>query len=162
KSADYAPVGDLKGLLAILAARYEARVKKDRDFQDLQEDIGEFKLQRRKNLLSLNETVRRNERDAQEARLKLRESRTATDKGSTGNVIDKEVKPANGSARRDDGLQADERNLANELAAEKVRKNAKDILLNEAVHILGDQVGILKTGTSLAGQKRAGPQLLPN
>src|SRR3954462_10710483 len=50
KSADYVPVGNLKGLLPILSARYEARVKKDRDFQDLQVDIGEFKLQRQKNL----------------------------------------------------------------------------------------------------------------
>ena len=162
KSADYAPVGDLKGLLPLLSARYEARVKKDRDFQDLQEDIAEFKLQRQKNLLSLNETVRRNERDAQEARLKLRELRRDTDKDSVGNVTDKEVKPANGSARRDDGLQAGERNLANELADEKARKNAKDVLLNEAVYILGDEVGILKTGASLAGRKRPGSQVMPN
>jgi len=162
KAADYAPAGDLKGLLPILAARYEARVKKDRDFQYLQEDIAEFKLQRRKNLLSLNEAVRRRERDAQEERLKLRESRRDAGRGSLESVIDKEAAPANGDARRDDGLQTGERNLANELAAEKARKNAKDVLLNEAVHILGDEVGILKTDAGLAARVRPGSLLMPD
>ena len=39
---------------------------------------------------------------------------------------------------------ADERNLAAELAAEKAAKNAKDVMLNEAAHILADEVGMLK------------------
>ena len=161
-AADYAPVGDLKGLLPILSARHEARVKTDSDFRYLQEDIAEFKLQRRKNLISLNETERRKERDAQEERLKLRESRRDTDRGLPGNVVDREAAPANGGARRDDGLQADERNLAIELAAEQARKNAKDVLLNEAVQILGDEVGILKTDASLAARVRPGSLLMPN
>ena len=162
KAADYAPAGDLRGLLPLLLARHEARVKKDSDFQYLQDDIAEFKLQRQKNLISLNETVRRKERDAQEERLKLRESRRDADRGSLQNAIDKAAAPATGGARQDDGLQADERNLANELAAEKARKNAKDVLLNEAVHILGDEVGILKTNASLAAQVRPGSLLMPN
>ena len=137
-------------------------MKKDKDFQYLQEDIAEFKLQRQKNLISLNETERRKERDAQEERLKLRESRRDADRGSLQNAIDKAAAPANGGARQDDGLQAGERNLANELAAEKARKNAKDVLLNEAVHILGDEVGILKTNASLAAQVRPGSLLMPN
>ena len=162
KAADYAPAGDLRGLLPLLLARHEARVKKDSDFQYLQDDIAEFKLQRQKNLISLNETVRRKERDAQEERLKLRESRRDADRGSLQNAIDKAAAPATGGARQDDGLQADERNLANELAAEKARKNAKDVLLNEAVRILGDEVGILKTNASLAAQVRPGSLLMPN
>ena len=162
KAADYAPAGDLRGLLPLLLARHEARVKKDSDFQYLQDDIAEFKLQRQKNLISLNETVRRKERDAQEERLKLRESRRDAGRDSLENAIDKAAAPATGGARQDDGLQADERNLANELAAEKARKNAKDVLLNEAVHILGDEVGILKTNASLAAQVRPGSLLMPN
>jgi len=162
KAADYAPAGDLRGLLPLLLARHEARVKKDSDFQYLQDDIAEFKLQRQKNLISLNETVRRKERDAQEERLKLRESRRDAGRDSLENAIDKAAAPATGGARQDDGLQADERNLANELAAEKARKNANDVLLNEAVHILGDEVGILKTNASLAAQVRPGSLLMPN
>jgi carboxyl-terminal processing protease len=162
KAADYSPVGDLKGLLPILLTLHEARVKTDKDFQYLQEDIAELKLQRKKNLVSLNETARRKEQDAQEARLKLRESRRDTDKSSLKEVPGKEPAPANGSARRDDGLQADERNLANALAAEKARKNAKDVLLNEAVHILSDEVGVLKSSASLAARAKPGSILMPD
>ena len=162
KAADYSPVGDLKGLLPILLTLHEARVKKDKDFQYLQEDVAEIKLQRRKNLISLNEAARRKERDAQEARLKSREPRSDADDSSLKEAMGRESAPTNGSARRDDGLQTDERNLANALAAEKARKNAKDVLLNEAVHILSDEVGVLKTNASLAARVRPGSLLMPD
>jgi carboxyl-terminal processing protease len=162
KATDYSPAGDLKGLLPILSTLHAARVKKDKDFQYLQEDIAESKLQRKKNLVSLNEVVRRKERDAQEARLTSRESRRDTGKSVHEDVVDKVPAPGKGSALRDDGLQADERNLANELAAEKVRKNAKDVLLDEAVHILSDEVGVLKTGARLAAHVKPGSLLTPD
>src|SRR5262245_1268512 len=76
QAADYAPAGDLKGLIPILSTMHQARTKKDKDFQYLQEDIAELRVQRAKNLISLNENERRKERDAQEARLRLRESRS--------------------------------------------------------------------------------------
>ena len=44
----------------------------------------------------------------------------------------------------DDGLHADERTLASELAAEEALKRAKDVLLTEAVNILGDEIELLK------------------
>ncbi|MFZ3285551.1 MAG: hypothetical protein WA191_01765, partial [Telluria sp.] len=46
----------------------------------------------------------------------------------------------------------DERNLVAELAAEKEAKNAKDVQLTEAAHILSDQIGMLKTDTRLASR----------
>ena len=157
KAADYAPAGDLKPLLPNLLALHEARVKKDKDFQDLQQDIAEVKLQRKKNTVSLNEAARRKERDAEEARLKSRESRSAAGKSAN----DDEYVPGNGGALLDDGLRADERNLANQLAAEKVRKNAKDVLLNEAVAILGDQAGMLQSGARFAARVKPGSRLMP-
>jgi carboxyl-terminal processing protease len=153
KAADYAPAGDLKAVLPVLLARHDARVKKDKDFQYLEQDIAESRLLRKKNLVSLNEAERRKERDAQEARLGLRESRR--DAG-------KEPAPAKDKALRDDGLQANERNLTKELAAEKMRKNAKDIFLNEAVHIVADEAGILKTGVRLAASAKPGSALRPD
>ncbi len=162
KAADYAPVGDLKGLLPVLLTMHQARVKKDLDFQSLQEEIVEFKLQRKKNQVSLNETARREERDTQDARLKLREARRDADKGAVGDADGKGPLRANSGSRRDDGLQADERNLTNELAAEKARKNAKDVLLNEAAHILSDGVAVLKTSASLAARARPGSLLMPD
>jgi len=146
KAADYAPVRNLKGLLPTLLTRHEERIKKDKDFQYLQEDISESQLLRKNNSISLNETVRRKERDAQEARLKSRESQTEVGKSNSGHMAGKESVTRKGRATRDDGLQADERNLASELADEKVRKNAKDIYLDEAIRILSDEVDALKMG----------------
>ncbi|MGP1684882.1 MAG: carboxy terminal-processing peptidase, partial [Giesbergeria sp.] len=162
KAADYSPVGDLKGLLPTLLALHEARVKKDKDFQYLQEDIAESRLERKKNLVSLNETVRRKERDAQESRLTSRESQRDTGKSAHEQVVGEVPALRKGSALGDDGLQAGERNFANELAAEKVRKNARDVLLDEAVSILGDEVGVLKTSATLAARVKPGSLAMPD
>jgi carboxyl-terminal processing protease len=162
KPADYLPAGDVKSVLPVLLALHEARVRKDKDFQYLQEDIAESRLQRKKNLVSLNEAERRKERDAQEARLRSRESRRDAGTSAGDNLPGIESAPEKGGALRDDGLQANERNLAKELAAEKMRKNAKDVLLNEAVHILSDDVGVRKTDSRLAARIRPGSPVLPD
>jgi len=162
KAADYVPAGDLKGLLPILLPLHDARVKKDSEFQYLLEDVAEFKLRRKNNFVSLNESARRKELEAQEARQKLRESRRQDDKSAPAGAPGHAPSSANRETFRDDGLQADERNLANELAAEKARKNARDVLLDEAVNILSDQVGALKSNTGLAARARPGSQLVPN
>lgn len=140
-AADYVPTGDLKDELAILRSRNESRLKRDRDFQLLQEDLAEIARLRKKNLLSLNEAERRQERDAQEARNAARESAKKTGKG--GDAADK-------NTFRDDGLLAEERPLAKDLARSKERKNARDTLLNEAAHILSDELGLQKSAPRLA------------
>jgi carboxyl-terminal processing protease len=173
KPAVYIPAGEVKDIVPLLDKKHEARVSKDKDFQYLIDDIAYVKKQRKDNLVSLNEAVRRKDRDTQEARAKLREARlnagpspddpipVADPKDSLNRAIS--PKPANqksaakatpvkGASRTDDGLQADERSLAAELDAEKAAKNAKDVLLNEAVHILADEVALLKTDTRLASR----------
>ncbi|GGC68158.1 carboxy terminal-processing peptidase [Undibacterium terreum] len=137
KPADYKPTGDLTDMLPLLQMRYEARIAKEKDFQYLLEDVNEAKAQRKKNLISLNEAERRKERDTQEAKTKARE------KANGGK--DK-------SDYQDDGLQANERNLTADLAAEKARKDAKDVILNEAANVLGDEVDLLKTNHKLAAR----------
>ncbi|MDO8787321.1 MAG: carboxy terminal-processing peptidase [Sulfuritalea sp.] len=144
KAANYSSTGKLKSLLPSLVMRHEARVTIDKDFGYLQEDIAEFRLQRAKNRVSLNEAERRMERAALEARLIARKaSRQA---GNGANDADVNAKPA--TKLLDDGLQADERKLANELAAENANKTAKDIWLTEAVHILSDEAGLLKLSSA--------------
>ena len=134
KAADYAPVANLKDRLPVLSALHESRVRHDKDFQYLIEDISQPRQQRQENAISLNEAARRKERDAQEKRLALR------DNGASQGAA-----RAATSALQDDGLQAGERNLAKELAAEKTRKSAKDVLLNEAVNILCDEAVLPKS-----------------
>jgi carboxyl-terminal processing protease len=119
--------------------------------------------------------VRRKERDTQEARSKLREARLLATPGADDPILVPDpkdalnkaiaAKPASGKTapvpkvagvkgalRSDDGLQGSERTLAAELEAEKAAKAAKDVLLNEAVHILSDEVGLLKTDTRMASR----------
>jgi carboxyl-terminal processing protease len=152
KPAPFVPAGDLKELVAPLQKRHETRIAKDKDFQYLNEDIAEVKKLRKENSVSLNEAVRRKERDAQEARAKLREERQAASNASVGAAARTKVLAAARVKRTDDGLQADERNLQTELAAEKAAKDAKDVMLNEAAHILSDAVGMVKTDTRLASR----------
>ncbi len=145
KPVDYAPAGDLKGVLPALVALHGDRARKDKAFQYLQEDFAESRLQRRKNLVSLNEAERRRELAAQEARLASREAkRDAGKEAAAGAAI----------PLRDDGLQPGERNLASELAAQKARENAPDVLLIEAVRILGDAVRLLQSDVGLAARAR--------
>ena len=145
KPVDYAPAGDLKGVLPALVALHGDRARKDKAFQYLQEDIAESRLQRRKNLVSLNEAERRRELAAQEARLASREAkREAGKEAAAGAAI----------PIRDDGLQPGERNLASELAAQKARENAPDVLLIEAVRILGDTARLLQSDVGLAAKAK--------
>jgi carboxyl-terminal processing protease len=170
KPANFAPAGDLKDLIAPLQKRHDARVAKDKDFQFLSEDIAEAVKLRKDNLISLNEAVRRKERDTQEAKARVREARLAgkeDDPAATGAATKearnstkpplpakptKQAVAARSAPLQDDGLTADERNLQAELAAEKAAKNGKDVLLQEAAHILADESVMLKTDTRLASR----------
>ena len=153
KAADYAPAGDLKSLQSILLPRNEAREKSDRDFLCLQDEIAEFKRQRKKNQISLNETERRQERQAEEVRQTSCDAPRDLGKSADGNAR-KQPAPGPNRARRDDGLQPEERNLVTALADEKARKDAKDVLLNEAVHILGDEAGLMEFHASVAARAK--------
>lgn len=143
KPADYTPVGDLSGVIPALISNHDKRVSHDLDFKYLQEDIDEFKKLRKENLISLNETERKNKRNQQEARDKLRE------KSLSNSDTDKASAKARRLALRDDGMLSSERELSADLAIEKANKSAKDILLDEAAHILSDEVGLLKTNSRL-------------
>jgi carboxyl-terminal processing protease len=138
KPANYTPAGNIKALLPQLQSSHDARVQNDRDFQRFVEDIAELKAQREKGVVSLNESERRNELTAQASRLKSREQ--INDGVDTG---------------EDDGLQANERSLSADIAIENARKNAKDVVLNEAASIVADeadlQAGVLKAATQRSG-----------
>ncbi len=172
KPAVYIPAGEVKDIVPLLTKKHEARVAKDKDFQFLVDDVNYVKKQRKENLISLNEKDRRKERDEQEARAKQRDARLAAAPSADDPILvpdptaknaitpkpagAKQAKQAaasmKGVSRTDDGLQGDERSLAAELEAEKAAKNAKDVLLLEAVHIMSDEVSLLKTDTRLASR----------
>ena len=144
KAAEYSPVGNLTNIMPMLIASHDKRISHDKDFKYLQEDIAEFNKLRRENLISLNEADRRKENAAQQAREKSRE------KNRGNKQSDKASAAASSHALQDDGMLSSERNPSADLAIENANKNAKDILLNEAAHIVSDEAGLLKNDSRLA------------
>jgi len=149
QAAAYAPLGDVRAQVPALLALHQNRVRYDRDFQNRLEDIALAQQLRTTNVISLNESVRRKERETQVARLAARQDSTGAGTAQ-----------ARAGARQDDGLQANERSLTQELAAEKSNESARDVLLIEAVNILGDTAALresrLKLATSLTSTAPAG------
>jgi carboxyl-terminal processing protease len=148
KAANYTPARNLAGLLPLLQSSHASRIAKDKDFQYLLEDIAALKSQQEKHAISLNEADRRKERDMQAARAKLRIQGSDADAGGKRKKPTKEeAASAKMTAVQDNGMEPDEGNLTDELAAEKAQKDAKDVWLNEAAHILDDEVGLLRTAS---------------
>lgn len=147
KPADFQPLGDLADIVPILQTKHEQRIAKDPEFRFLKEDIREYLENKEKKSISLNEVERRKEHDAREAKLKSRE--TLRQKNASDGATVKEN-------MQDDGLYANERSLAEELAAEKARKDAKDIFQIEAAHILTDAYNLIHSSTRLAQKVLAG------
>ncbi|UCV05978.1 carboxy terminal-processing peptidase [Dechloromonas denitrificans] len=156
-AVDYVSARAIGNELPALLARHESRIKDDKEFKYLRDDLAEINNLRKKNQISLNEADRRQERETREAALASRE---------TGKNHGKENARKISDTQRDDGLQASERSLSSELAAVKERKKAKDILLTEAVRILGDELELqtvavrpsqpaTKPAAKIPGDKRA-------
>jgi carboxyl-terminal processing protease len=134
KAVDYRASKENRAVLPTLQQRHDRRVAKDRDYQNLLEDIADYEQLRQKKQLSLNEAERRKERDAQEAKLKLRKQE--------GGEMDK-------TAAAETGAEPDE---DSDEAKKKQAKKAKDALLLEAAYTLGDQVDLLKPAASPAAR----------
>lgn len=149
EAAEYVPTDKQKPLMSALLTRLEARQKNDKDFLCLQDEIAELKRRKAKTEISLNEAERRQEKLVQEARLASCDtSRQVGKEGDDLARADDDSVPATNKVLRDDGLQANERNIAEDLAEEKARKEAKDVLLVEAAHILGSEVRLLEQAAS--------------
>ncbi|BBE50185.1 Tail-specific protease [Ferriphaselus amnicola] len=135
-ATDYTPAGNVADILPLLKTRHDARISTDEEFKYLSEDIAELNARRKNSRISLNEAERRKDRAMQEAKLKARKA----DQATAADVS---------AALQDDGLQSNERNLASDLAIESARKKAKDVLLNEAAHILSDEIELRITDARL-------------
>jgi len=165
--AKYEAVADLKPILPTLATRHETRAAKSKEWQYYAEDQAEVKRLRAEKTVSLNEAERRKERDDQEVRKKTRDAeRAAIEKTEVSDVSiasatttaisegttaeDDGDKPV--AQNSDDGLQADERSIKSQVEREKQAKQRKDIALEEAAHILADEIGLIRADTKLAQQ----------
>ena len=158
-AADYSPVDDLSSIIPELITRHETRVKTDKEFQALREDVAEVTRLRKRNMLSLNEAERRKERDEQEAKLAAREKAKTLSGNNNDPTLSKQASSGRKNLLQDDGLQADERNLTADLAAEKSRKNIRDVLLIEAANVVSDEVALLRSNERIASRAKPATHL---
>ena len=139
--APYAMLGNFAPITARLTAQHNARVLKDKEYQWWATDVSKFRAERLKKVISLNEADRRAERDADAAQRKQREA----DRKAMGlAALDGDDK--------DDGLQADERNVNQQVAREAAAKKRPDPLLRETSAILADAINLLNGSPALVAQ----------
>lgn len=135
--------GNFAPLLPKLSALHDSRVAADKEFQWWSQDVTEFRAERAKKSITLNEAERRAERDRDDAKRKQRQAERKT----MGLDLDP-LADDNG----DDGLQSSERNLAQEVAREKAAEKRPDPLLRESASILADAVRLLNDDRQLSAQ----------
>lgn len=134
--------GDFTRLLPKLDTLHQARVAQDPEFRWWKEDVSEFRAERDKTWISLNEAERRAERDRQDARRKDRQE----ERRRMGIALD----PLGDET--DDGLQAGERNVAQDAARQKAAEKRPDPLLRESAAILSDAMRLLDNDRQLSAQ----------
>ena len=142
-AVDHERYGNFKPLLPRLDQLHDARVAQDREFQWLLEDVAEFKAERAKKYVSLNEAERRAERDQQAAKRKTRQEQ----RKALGLPLDPLADDSD-----DDGLAANERNVVEDAAREKAAEKRPDPLLRETAAILADAATLLQRDRALAAQ----------
>jgi carboxyl-terminal processing protease len=137
--AEYTAVADQKPLVAPLVAEHDARAVKDPAWQLLLDELAVARKLHDQKSVSLNYKMREAERkqqDEQDARFKQRRE-------ALGDVSAVNLEP-------DDGLTPGERSVKASVAREKAARQAKDIELDEAAHIMADQVAMLEKDPKLA------------
>ncbi|RDZ27339.1 carboxy terminal-processing peptidase [Lysobacter silvisoli] len=135
--------GNFAPLLPKLSTLHDARVAKDKEFQWWSQDVAEFRAERAKKSITMNEAERRAERDRDDAKRKQRQA----ERKQLGLDLDPLADDSG-----DDGLQSSERNLAQEVAREKAAEKRPDPLLRESAAILADAVRLLNEDRQLSAQ----------
>jgi len=141
-AVDHVRYGNFAPLLPRLDELHAARVAEDREFQWWKEDVAEFRAEAEKEYISLNEAERRAERDRQAAKRAQRQE----ERKRLGLDLDPLAELAD-----DDGLTANERDIAADTAREEAAEKRPDPLLRESAAILADAVRLLDADRKLSG-----------
>ncbi|MUV13459.1 carboxy terminal-processing peptidase [Noviluteimonas gilva] len=142
QAVDHTQYGNFAPIIPRLDALHAARVAKDKEFQWWSDDVAQFREESAKKSVSLNEADRRAERDKFEAKRKQRQA----ERKALGLPLD----PF--SDDKDDGLQANERNIAEDAKREKLEEKRPDPLLRESAAILADALTLLTNDQKLSQQ----------
>ncbi|MEI2453698.1 carboxy terminal-processing peptidase [Lysobacter firmicutimachus] len=142
-AVDHTSYGNFAPLLPKLEGLHSARIGSDKEFQWWSQDVAEFRAERAKKSVSLNEAERRAERDRDDAKRKLRQA----ERKQLGLALDPLADDAN-----DDGLSGNERDIVKDAAREKLAEKRPDPLLRESASILADAVRLLNNDRQLSAQ----------
>ncbi|GHH57138.1 MULTISPECIES: carboxy terminal-processing peptidase [Gammaproteobacteria] len=134
--------GNFAPLLPKLDALHKARIAQDKEFQWWEQDVAQFREEKAKKYVSLNEAERRAEREKQENQRKERQAI----RKQLGLPLDPLADDS------DDGLTGNERDIAKDTAREKLADKRPDPLLHESAAILADAVNLLEQDRPLSAQ----------
>ncbi len=134
--------GNFSPLLPKLEQLHSARIGEDKEFQWWSQDVAQFREERAKKSLSLNEAERRAERDRDDAKRKQRQA----ERKELGLALD----PLGDD--NDDGLVGNERDIVKDAQREKLAEKRPDPLLRESAAILADAVRLLNNDRQLSAQ----------
>ena len=133
--------GNFSSLIPQLSVMHEKRVLTDKEFQWFEQDVEEYRAEKAKKYISLNEAERRADRDRQEKKRKDRQE----ERKKLGLALDPLAEDS-----LDDGLDGSERNVVKDTAREKAAEDAPDPLLRESAAILNDAIFLLKDDKNLS------------
>ncbi|MGH8080306.1 MAG: carboxy terminal-processing peptidase [Lysobacter sp.] len=138
--------GNFAPLLPKLETLHARRIGSDKEFQWWSQDVAQFREERAKKWISLNEADRRAERDRDDAKRKQRQA----ERKQLGLTLDPLADDAN-----DDGLAASERDIVKDAARAKLADKRPDPLLRESASILVDAMRLL------SGDRQLSTRVLP-
>ncbi len=141
EKADYSPVADLKSLVPALKEKHEQRTKASPAWKLLLDELAEYRRNRERTTISLNYEKRQARRKHFEELQKSFRARHKEIDGDTSDTIQVEL---------DDGLQPNERSLESQLEDEKEAKESDDVMLDEAAHIVADEVDLIHADPKMA------------
>lgn len=134
--------GNFAALLPQLEKLHASRIARDKEFQWWSQDVAEFRAEAAKKYISLSESVRRAERDKQEAKRKQRQA----ERKAMGLDLDPLADES------DDGLSSNERDIVKDAARDKLADKRPDPLLRESASILADAIDVLGQDRKLSAQ----------
>lgn len=135
--------GNFGPLLPKLETRHDTRIAADKEFQWWNEDVEQFRAEKAKKYISLNEAERRTERE--------RQDKQRTDRQAIRKELGLDLDPLADDSN-DDGLTGNERDIVKDAAREKAAEKRPDPLLRESASILADAVNLLEVDRPLSAQ----------
>ncbi|QWN19340.1 tail-specific protease [Xanthomonas citri] len=141
-AAPHTQYGNFAALLPKLQALHTARIAIDKEFQWWEEDVKQFRDEKAKKYISLNEAERVAERQKQDQQRKDRQQI----RKQLGLPLDPLAEDS------DDGLTGNERDIVKDTAREKAAEKRPDPLLHESAAILADALGLLSQDKPLSAQ----------